>query len=356
MFKVNDVVRFKGNAHYVDVNSNESKPCKPGIVKVDIVTDKSNINPIHVIAEPFGDSDAYGYVKLSDLEPIPDEEMLIFAIDKLAGLNVINSPDYWKSFVNSKEVLGLDTLFIKSFRYISEYKERLSNPYESIEKMVKVGIVTLPEYWNEMASKYPNIGYLMNALAGSINKEETVSETKTKETKGNREEELRKLVVDTAQSYLGYNEWDGSHRIIVDGYNAHKPLAIGYYVKYTDSWCATFVSFVAIKLGLTNIIPTECGCERQIDLFKDMGRFQEDENYTPKAGDIIYYAWDDDWNYQNTDNRRYADHVGIVVSVDYNGDILVIEGNKNDCVSYRTIKVNGKFIRGYGLPDYSSIK
>lgn len=355
MFKVNDVVRFKGTAHYVDVNSNEFKPCKPGIVKIDIVTDSSNLNPIHIIAEPFGKSDAYGYVKLNDLEPISDNELLDFAITKLAGLNVINSPDYWKTFVNSKEVLGLDTLFIKSFRYISECKERMSNPYESIEKMTNVGIVTLPEYWNEMASKYPNIGYLMNALAGSVDKkEEIVFGTKVE---GNREEELRSLVVETAQSYLGYNEWDGSHRIIIDGYNAHKPLACNYFVKYTDSWCDTFVSFISIKLGLTDIIPTECGCERHIELFKELGVWQEDDNYLPKKGDIIFYNWDDNaYDYSYTDNKMYADHVGIVVSIDSNSDILVIEGNYSDMVKYRNIVRNGRYIRGYAVPRYDKHK
>ena len=202
--------------------------------------------------------------------------------------------------------------------------------------------------WKTTAAVYPNVASLLQKLALSV---DSVKQDPT--TVGNNEEYNRQRMVEFAQSYLGYNEWDGSHRKIVDGYNAHKPLAQGYKVKYTDSWCATFVSFCAIQLGLTHIIPTECSCERQVNLFKDMGRFQEDENYTPKPGDIIYYAWNDDWNYQDTDNRGFADHVGIVVKVDWNNDILVIEGNKNDCVEYRTIQVNGKFIRGYGLPDYS---
>ena len=42
-------------------------------------------------------------------------------------------------------------------------------------------------------------------------------------------------VVGQAQSWLGYNEADGSHKQIIDTYNAHKPLARGYKVKYTDA-------------------------------------------------------------------------------------------------------------------------
>ena len=48
-------------------------------------------------------------------------------------------------------------------------------------------------------------------------------------------------VIEQAKSWLGKNEADGSHKAIIDIYNAHKPLAQGYKVKYTDSWCATFV-------------------------------------------------------------------------------------------------------------------
>ena len=38
-----------------------------------------------------------------------------------------------------------------------------------------------------------------------------------------------------------------------------------------------------------------------------------------------------------------------------NGLITVIEGNYHDAVRRRNIAVNGRFIRGYGLPDYTSV-
>ena len=60
-----------------------------------------------------------------------------------------------------------------------------------------------------------------------------------------------------AREWIGRNEADGTHKGIIDVYNGHTPLARGYRVKYTDAWCATFVSAVAIKCGLTEIIPTE---------------------------------------------------------------------------------------------------
>lgn len=160
----------------------------------------------------------------------------------------------------------------------------------------------------------------------------------------------REKVVSIAKKYLGCNERDGSHRKIIDRYNKHKPLARGYAVKYTDAWCATFVSAVSIEAGLTGIMPTECGCPKMIDLYKKLGRWVENDAYTPKAGDIIMYDWQDNGVGDNTGN---PDHVGIVTGVS-NGTITVIEGNIDNKVGYRNIKVNGKNIRGYCCPDYES--
>lgn len=155
-------------------------------------------------------------------------------------------------------------------------------------------------------------------------------------------------VVEQAKAWLGYNEADGTHKKIIDVYNAHTPLARGYKVKYTDEWCATFVSAVAIKTGYTDIIPTECGCQKMIDLLKKLGAWVENENRTPNPGDIIFYDWQDSGS---GDNQGWADHVGIVEKV--SGDtITVIEGNYSKSVKRRTLKVNGNKIRGYGVPKY----
>ncbi len=160
---------------------------------------------------------------------------------------------------------------------------------------------------------------------------------------------LRMQVVEAAQSYLGCKEEDNSHRTIIDLYNSHEPLAVGYTLQYTDSWCAAFVSAAAIRCSLTDIIPTECGCERQIGLLKDMGRWEEHDNAIPLPGDLIYYDWDQTkWGACT----GWADHVGIVVGTKW-PFVKVIEGNRNDRVTYRIIPLGEKTIRGYGKPDYA---
>lgn len=155
-------------------------------------------------------------------------------------------------------------------------------------------------------------------------------------------------VIKQAKKWLGYKESNGKHKKIIDTYNAHKPLAQGYKVKYTDEWCATFVSAVAIKLGYTDIIPTECSCQRMIERFKAIGIWVENENRTPKVGDIIFYDWDDNGK---GDNKGFADHVGIVEKVSKK-TITVIEGNYSESVKRRKIAVNSMYIRGYGVPKY----
>lgn len=163
------------------------------------------------------------------------------------------------------------------------------------------------------------------------------------------EKELRKKVVNKAKSYLGCRESDGSYKKIINLYNSHKPLARGWKVLYTDEWCATFVSAVSIACGLTDIMPTECSCTKMIDLYKALGRWQESDAYAPQIGDIMMYDWEDSGR---GDNTGAPNHVGLVVAV--NGtSLVIIEGNKGEEVAYRSMSVNGKYIRGYCLPNYA---
>lgn len=159
-------------------------------------------------------------------------------------------------------------------------------------------------------------------------------------------------VVEQAKAWLGCKESNGTHKQIIDVYNAHKPLARGYKVKYTDYWCATFVSAVAIKVGYTDIIPTECGCGKMRDLFIKLGCWEEDESVTPAPGWIVFYDWDDKKNnFASTDNKGTVEHVGIVEKV-VGDTITIIEGNYSNSVKRRTLKVNGRYIRGFGVPKY----
>ena len=164
------------------------------------------------------------------------------------------------------------------------------------------------------------------------------------------EQELRAKVVSTAQGYLGVVEGSAEHKKLVDKYNTLSPLPVGYKLTYGDDWCAATVSVVGMVAGMGDIIFPECGCQRMIELYKKVGRWREDENYVPSPGDICLYDWSDNGK---GDNQGWADHVGIVVSVN-NGVIRVLEGNLSNRVGYREIAVNAKYLRGFALPDYGS--
>ena len=158
----------------------------------------------------------------------------------------------------------------------------------------------------------------------------------------------REAIVSEAISHIGVKEGTVLHHKIIDRYNSRKPLPRGYAVKYTDPWCATFISYLAIVMGYTDIIPVECGCPQMITLAKQMGIWVEDDSYVPKPGDILLYDWQDSGV---GDNTGTADHIGIVEKVVGNTE-TVIEGNYQDSVKRRELAVNGRYIRGYIVPRY----
>ena len=131
-------------------------------------------------------------------------------------------------------------------------------------------------------------------------------------------------------------------------YNGQKKLPRGYKVTQKDPWCATWASAVLIKAGVK--INYECSCNELIKLNKDL--WVEDDSYHPQLGDLILYSWSDTGV---GDNKGSADHVGIVCEINSTG-FKVIEGNMSNKVGYRTLKYNGKFIRGFITPRYEEKK
>ena len=164
------------------------------------------------------------------------------------------------------------------------------------------------------------------------------------------ETELRQKVVDTASAWLGTREYSAKHQEMLDIYNAQRPLPRGTRMLSSWPWCAAFVSTISLQCGLRDIMPTECGCPSMIRLYQDIGRWVEDDGYTPSPGDVIFYDWQDSGI---GDNVGQPDHVGIVVGCT-DGMMTIIEGNCDNAVKLRQIAVNARFIRGYGVPDFAS--
>lgn len=146
---------------------------------------------------------------------------------------------------------------------------------------------------------------------------------------------------DYAMNFKGCKQGDKKHKQIVDGYNKIKPLPRGYKVKYNDSWCATFVSFVMSKCGAKKA-PYECSAPRMYNIAKKNKQVVK----TPKPNDLIFYDW-------NGDNS--IDHVGVIYKVD-NKYIYTIEGNKHEKCDTRKISKNSDFIYGFArVPNKKTI-
>lgn len=159
----------------------------------------------------------------------------------------------------------------------------------------------------------------------------------------------RTQIINKAREWVGYNEADGSHKKIIDIYNSQTKLPRGYRLKLTDSWCAGFVSALAIDCNATDIIPTEVSCTQMINLAKSMGIWVEEDFHTPASGDLLVYDFED--GEAESENKGAPNHIGIVESII--GDTLtVIEGNYKNAVGIRKVRVNGRYIRGYITPKY----
>lgn len=136
---------------------------------------------------------------------------------------------------------------------------------------------------------------------------------------------------DYASLFIGVKQGSNKHKLIVNRYNEITPLPRGYKVKYSDNWCATFVSFILVSCGCTKKV-FECSAER---MFRKMKKYQIEDNTKGKSNDIIFYDWD---------KNNWSDHVGIIqrTSGHY---YYVIEGNKSKAVGVRKINKTSQSIK-----------
>lgn len=165
--------------------------------------------------------------------------------------------------------------------------------------------------------------------------------------------EYRKKLVKTALEDLGAKEGGKRHKKIIDTFNKVKPD--GWAMTYNAAWCAAAVSSWAIEAfgseKAKKFFPLSANCETIVKKAKKLGIWKEKDAYKPTAGDWILYDWQDSGR---GDDKSGPDHIGLVQKV---GEkfFTVIEGNKNDAVGQRRIAINGKYIRGFVVPDYAGM-
>lgn len=165
--------------------------------------------------------------------------------------------------------------------------------------------------------------------------------------------DLRKKLVKTALEDIGAKEGGKKHKHIIDVFNTVHPD--GWGMTTSAPWCAAAVSSWAIEAfgadKAKKYFPLSANCGTIIKKAKEMGIWKEKDSYKPTAGDWILYDWQDSGR---GDDKGSPDHVGLVQKV---GEkfFTVIEGNKNDAVENRRVAINGKYVRGFVVPDYSKM-
>ena len=193
----------------------------------------------------------------------------------------------------------------------------------------------------------------VNGISGNVDMNFYYEQQEKKEEKSNQiKSTTAQDIINTMIGWIGMSMAKQTHKDIIDIYNNHRPLAMGYKVKYTDDYCDTTLSAAFIKNNAVDLIGgTECGVQRHIQLFKKAGIWEQNGSVTPQPGWIITYNWDDG----TQPNDGFADHIGIVEKVQGN-TITTIEGNTGNggVVARRTLKVANGNIRGYAIPKYAN--
>ena len=168
------------------------------------------------------------------------------------------------------------------------------------------------------------------------------------------EMELRRKVINYLVQYVGCRKGSSGHKAILKKFNDSK-LCSRYTMTVNDAWCATAVSAAFIAAGVAGkpgsgklFECVDCSCNAMIQKAKNQGIWVEKDFYVPKIGDVVMYDWDDSGR---GDCTGEADHVGIVTETGIR--FHVIEGNKGNAVGYRSMSVNGRYIRGFIVPKYS---
>ncbi len=167
-------------------------------------------------------------------------------------------------------------------------------------------------------------------------------------------------IVAIAQTQVGYLE--GSIGGTVAGSNNLQKYG-QWYDNNVDNigvtrapWCAAFVSWCAKEAGIpSSIVKYHAYCPYGVNWFKNQGRFQYAKSrggsYTPKAGDIIYFA---------PAGSSESSHIGIVRGCD-GTYVYTIEGNTsgqngevNDGggVFAKSYSLSYSRLLGYGTPAY----
>jgi hypothetical protein len=147
-------------------------------------------------------------------------------------------------------------------------------------------------------------------------------------------------VLSVAKGEVGYHE--GKSNGHWNNFQKYSPAVPGLEWSQNQAWCATFVSWVALKAGVADLFPRTASCATGVSWFKNKGRFSE----YPAVGAQVFYG------------SGGGSHTEIAVS--YDADyVYTVGGNTNtngsaegDGVYERKRARRDAYLYGYGYPAY----
>lgn len=161
-----------------------------------------------------------------------------------------------------------------------------------------------------------------------------------------------KDVIAIAESQLGYKESTRNFVINDDGSVSGYTRYGAWYGNPYGDWCGTFCAFVLHYAGVDpELFPASQSAQRWVEGLCDekINRYVPADDYTPKAGDLIFFDYDE---FDDVAERE-ADHMGFVYEIIEDEDsnpvrIKTIEGNTPDGVSIMEYDFDDETIMGFG--------
>lgn len=148
-------------------------------------------------------------------------------------------------------------------------------------------------------------------------------------------------VITVAKAEVGYHEGrkDGHWNNI----QKFSPAVPGLEWSQGQAWCATFVSWVALRAGVPDLYPRTASCDVARAWFRERKRYSE----YPAIGAQVFFGTPSD-----------ANHTGIVIGFT-DTQITTVEGNTNesgsregDGVYVKTHQRSSARVLGYGYPKF----
>ncbi|WP_327294464.1 peptidoglycan-binding protein [Streptomyces sp. NBC_01197] len=148
-------------------------------------------------------------------------------------------------------------------------------------------------------------------------------------------------IISVAKAEVGYHE--GKSNGHWNNKEKYAPSVPGLEWADYQAWCATFVSWCALKAGVDNLFPRTASCATGVQWFKSRGQWSE----YPAVGAQVFYG------------SGGGSHTGIVTAYTAT-TITTVEGNTNtngssegDGVYLKTRPRKDSYVYGYGYPAYS---